>query len=195
MVNWWLILVDYHYRTLPKWIGSSFNNNFYTTPLKLTWLAGNHHFYQEMHLQMVVFHCVFGFSGMFFSSYNKQPGSWTFGDWKLDFFFPGKVSCFLHTLPATNILLAPKHGWLEDQFLGWLPGRCYASFREGTGLLFCRYEWTWYWPSSVGCTLFFSKTVVTSWYILFLRWHEIAWCEWSPTYPTLPFKTMYTMAT
>ena len=57
-------------------------------------------------------------------------------------FFSGKVSCFLYTLPATNILLAPKHGWLEDQFLGWLAGRCYASFREGTGFLVCRYEWT-----------------------------------------------------
>ena len=36
------------------------------------------------------------------------------------------------TLPETNILHLKMDGWKSGFLLGWLPGRCYVSFRERT---------------------------------------------------------------
>ncbi len=48
---------------------------------------------------------------------------------------PLEMGGFCHQIPSLKLI--PNHGWLEDGrlvsfwiLLGWLPGRCYISFRE-----------------------------------------------------------------
>ena len=46
------------------------------------------------------------------------------------------------TYPPWKTKITPENGWLEDDcfLLGWLPGRCYGSFRNGIDVYIYKYK-------------------------------------------------------